>query len=161
MPDCLHVAEDQRRFQAALADARLTVLGREGHGRHLARRPRLVLTSRVETFEVQVEGGVPVAYWNPVAMAAAAAFARAAPEGGTLAIAGGARVMTALLSVTDRFDLAVAHECRIPGGRPCLEGADDLAGVEAAILGAGLRRTGTEWLAPGVELRVFERADGA
>ena len=155
MPPCLIVPEDQRRFQAALAGAALTILGREGHERHpRGARRRLVLTSRVAASVAEGEG---VLLWNPAGTPLGDVLARLAPEGGTAVIAGGTRVMTALLPATDAFELAVAHRCAIPGGRPCLEGADDVAAIEARLADAGLAPAGTGRLAEGVELRRFAR----
>ena len=155
MPPCLVVPEDQARFRAALEDAALTILGREGHERHpRGTRRRLVLTSRVAGAEQESES---VLFWNPGGAPLADALARLAPGGGTAVVAGGTGVMTALLPVTDAFDLAIAHDCVIPDGRPCLLGADDVAAVETRLGEAGLALAAVERLAEGVRLKRFER----
>lgn len=144
MPPCLLVPADQERFQAALAGAALTVLGREGHERHPSGRPRLVLTSRVET--LRRDGAAWL--WNPAAVGVGEALVRAAPDGGTVVVAGGGRTMALMLPHLHAFDLAVAEKCAIPDGRPCVEGADDLVTLEARIAGAGLRERSRDWLDP-------------
>lgn len=142
MPTCLLVPEDQRRFQAALDGAALTVLGREGHERHPSARRRLVLSTRVESMERDGTAWL----WNPVGMPHEEAIARAAPDGGTVVVAGGGRTMALMLPLLDAFDLAVAERCAIPGGRPCVEGAGTLDALLARIGAAGLEPTGREWL---------------
>ena len=154
MPPCLHVPEDQRRFRAALEGAALTVLGREGHERHPAgTRRRLVLTSRVAALEA--EGRATL--WNPDGAPLAEALRLSAPGGGEVVVAGGTRVMTALLPVTDRFDLVIARDCRIPDGRPCLVGTRSVAEIAARLERAGLARAETRPLAPGATLHVHLR----
>lgn len=159
MPDCLHVPEDQKRFRAALANADVTILGREGHERHPANgRSRLVLTTRVDTVELREEGGSTVVYWNPGGVSlqrALTPFGGDGPER-TAAIAGGTRVMTALLPVTDRFDLVVASDCAIPDGRPCLTGAPSIQAIEEQLQAAGLLARPPEPLGTAT-LRVWQR----
>ena len=170
MPPCLIVPEDQARFRAALEGAALTILGREGHERHpRGTRRRLVLTSRVGGLEAEGDGvllwnpaGAPLAGASPAGAPLAGAsladaLARLAPRGGTAVVAGGTGVMTTLLPVTDAFELAVAHGCAIPGGRPCLTGADDIAAIETRLRDAGLVLGDMTELVEGVELRRFER----
>ena len=138
MPPCLHVAEDQIRFRAALNAADVTILGRQGHERHPPEdRRRVVLTSRVAA----LEGGGAVVFWNPDGTSIDVALARLELKGPcrTAAIAGGTRVMTALLPATDRFDLVVAGDCSIPEGRACLTGAGGVAAIRRRIASAGLR----------------------
>ena len=155
MPPCLHVPEDQARFRAALNAADVTILGREGHERHPPEdRRRVVMTSRV----AGVQGGGALAFWNPAGATLAEALAtleRDGPER-VAAVAGGTRVMTALLPVTDRFDLAVAETCSIPRGRPCLVGAEGVEGIGAMLAQAGLSRAETSPLGAAT-LHVFRR----
>lgn len=155
MPLCLLVPADQRRFQAALAGAALTVLGREGHERHPSARPRLVLTSRVDALERDRAAWL----WNPAAVSVGEALTRAAPGGGTVVVAGGGRTMALILPHLDAFDLAVAETCAIPSGRPCVEGADDLPALEARVVEAGLVERSRDWLdmERRVSLRRYER----
>lgn len=143
MPPGLHVPEDQARFRAALAAADVTILGREGHERHPQEdRRRLVLTTRASGVEA-CRGGAAV-FWNPSTAPlerALAAFGLdgPGPDGSAreAVVAGGTRVMTALLPHTDRFDLAVA-DCSIAQGRPCLEGTASVEGIERRLREAGL-----------------------
>ena len=154
MPPCLRVEEDQKRFQAALGRAVLTILGREGHERHPPRgRRRLVLTSRVDALAPDGDAVL----WNPRGISLADALEAAAPEGGEVVNAGGTRAMTRLLPHTSRFELAIAHRCSIPGGRPCLEGATDVDAIIASLEEAGLALADETALAPGVTLRVHRR----
>lgn len=140
MPSCLHVEEDQRRFQAALSRATATIVGRMGHERHPAgRRRRLVLTSRANGIETRER----VTFWNPDMASFADALAVAAPEGGTVANAGGPRVMAALLPVTDAFDLVVATRCSIDGGLMCLPGEASIESVRRTLVQAGLHHLET------------------
>ena len=187
MPPCLIVAEDQRRFRAALEGAALTVLGREGHERHPpGTRRRLVLTTRVASLaregDAPTREGFAIArdattgrdaaadrntararavLWNPAGAGLAEALAAAAPGGGTVVVAGGTRVMTLLLPATDRFDLVVARNCSIPDGRPCLEGTRGMADLRAALVAAGLRAGAPEPLEPGVTLHPHLREPDA
>ena len=159
MPPCLIVPADQRRFQGELSAAALTVLGREGHERHPVARPRLVLTSRVAALERDGTAWL----WNPAGASLADALARGAPEGGTVVVAGGGRTMALMLPRLDALDLAVAETCAIPGGRPCVEGAESLHALRERIAGAGLVGTDMPWLdeARRVRLWRYERAQSA
>ena len=159
MPPDLIVEPDQRRFQAALDAAALTVLGREGHELHPPKgRRRLVMTSRVEGIERE---GEAVTFWNPAGATLMDALRAASPGGGVVAVAGGTRVMTALLPALDRFELVVAPECRLPDGRPCFEGASSLGEIEARIEDAGLAWAATIQIDDHAYLRLFERPAGA
>ena len=142
MPPGLHVPADQRRFQDALSAAALAVLGREGHERHPSARSRLVLTSRVDALERDGAAW----RWNPAGASLADALRRAAPDGGTVVVAGGGRTMALMLPHLDAFDLAIAGDCSIPDGRPCVAGAASLDALTAAIERAGLAPAGAEWL---------------
>ena len=154
MPPCLNVLEDQARFRAALQAATVTIVGREGHERHPpGERSRLVLTSRVRGIE---RDGDRVIHWNPEEAALSDALLPFSERGGTAVIAGGTRVMTALLSITDRFDLAVASECSIPDGRPCLEGTTSVEEIERKLGSTGLARRSTSPLGAAT-LHVWER----
>ena len=158
MPPGLIVPADQRRFQTALSSAALTVLGREGHERHPSDRPRLVLTSRVSSL---VRDGAAW-LWNPAGADLANALTSAAPEGGTVVVAGGGRTMALMLPHLDAFDLAVAETCSLPDGRPCVVGATTLDALADRIEAAGLRRTATAWLdrERGVRLYRYARRAG-
>ena len=154
MPDCLHVPEDQARFRAALASADVTIVGREGHERHPAgERRRVVLTSRIDGI---ARDGASVIWWNPERASLADALLALELPNGTAVIAGGTRVMTALLPITDRFDLVVAEGCTMADGRPCLVGAGSVEGVEAELGRAGLTRQSVEPLGTAI-LQVWQR----
>ena len=160
MPPCLHVAEDQARFRTALAAADVTILGREGHERHPAQgRARLVLTSSVEAVAFDADDD-KIARWNPVGATLAdalAAFGEGNERKRTAVIAGGTRVMTELLPVTDRFDLVVAPDCRIVGGRACLVGTRSVPEIEDRLRSAGLARTRVASLGP-ARLMIWNRS---
>ena len=158
MPPCLVVPEDQRRFQAALSAAVLTILGREGHERHRSERTRLVLTSRVGGLERNGTAWL----WNPAETPLRVALRAAAPEGGSVVVAGGGRTMALMLPHLDAFDLAVAEQCSIADGRPCVTGAATLDSLVGRVGASGLRPAGREWLdrARLVSLWRFRRAAG-
>src|SRR5258708_25250176 len=90
MPPALYNDADWALFQAALARAAVTVLGRLGHEQNANRlgRNRLVVSSSVGDIERRATG----IWWNPATATAEAALAAAAPAGGLVAVVGGRRV---------------------------------------------------------------------
>ena len=159
MPEGLVNPFDQARFQGMLDRACLAVLGSEGHHRHPQRsgRRRLVVTSQVDGLE---RDGDAVWRWNPDGATHFEALADAAPNGGTVAVTGGARVFEHFLKIgLDRFDLAVSHRCEIPDGRPCLPDVPDIEGLTQRLEAARLGLETIEWLDPAtrVELRRYRK----
>jgi len=116
-PPALRNEADWIRFQAALDRAAVTVLGRLGHeaNPNFKRRNRLVLSSGAKGIERRADAW----WWNPAEAPLAEALARAAPEGGIVAVPGGRRVFDLFLAVGyDEFHLARAERVRLPHGVP-------------------------------------------
>ena len=156
MPPCLIVPSDQKRFQAALSRAALTIVGRKGHEAHSANgRRRLVLTSQVSG----LSGNENMTFWNPEGAPVEDALSLAAPNGGTVANAGGQRVMSLCLPWTDRFDLVVAEQCMIANGIACLPGTRSVTDILLRLREAGFAETTTVWIdaANGLRLHSFQR----
>jgi hypothetical protein len=116
-PPALRNEADWRRFQAALDQAAVTVLGRLGHDANpnLKRRNRLVLSSSASGVERRPDA----LWWNPATASVDEALAAAAPDGGIVAVPGGRRVFDLFLDIGyDAFDLARVRGLVIPGGVP-------------------------------------------
>lgn len=156
-PPTLRNEADWVRFQAALDRAAVTVLGRLGHeaNPNSKRRNRLVLSSGARRIERRADAW----WWNPAEAPLAEALARAAPEGGIVAVPGGRRVFDLFLAVGyDEFHLARAERVRLPGGVPIFTAV--LSGRTAdEILAEGLTAGPAEPIdrQAGVSLTVWRR----
>lgn len=116
-PPSLNNPADWARFQAALDDAVLVVLGRLSHAANpnRRRRPRLVVSSA----SAGVERRPDAWWWNPESASLAAALAAAAPGGGTVAVPGGHLVFDLFLGLGfDAFHLSRATQVVLPDGIP-------------------------------------------
>ena len=112
---------DWRRFQQALDEAAVTVLGRLGHeaNPNVKGRNRLVLSSSAQGVERRADAW----WWNPADAPLEAALRQAAPAGGIVAVPGGRRVFDLFLELGfDEFHLARARSVRIPDGIPVFSG---------------------------------------
>ncbi|HEV7278075.1 MAG TPA: dihydrofolate reductase [Devosiaceae bacterium] len=119
MPPELRSEADWQRFQAALDQSLLVVLGRVGHRRHPnPGRRRLVLTRSVE--RLFAPAGEPlVTLWNPGGTDIGAVLIELQVTEGNIAVAGGTGTFEHFLPYYDAFVLAEAHRSVLPGGRPC------------------------------------------
>lgn len=145
MPKALRHPADWRRFQHALDEATLVVLGRRSHeaSPNLRHRRRLIVSSTVAGLELRTDGW----WWNPAGAALALALRSAAPEGGVVAIPGGRRVFDFFLAIGfDAFDLARAGGLRLPSGIPIFSACAQGRSAEELLFGGGLQRQSTEVL---------------
>ncbi|MCT8970981.1 hypothetical protein [Microbaculum marinisediminis] len=146
-PPALRNEADWRRFQAALNEATVTVLGRLGHeaNPNYARRRRLVLTRRIQTLEI----GEGCWWWNPAGMPLAEALHEVAPGGGTIAVPGGQPVFDFFLAVGyDAFDLARAEDVVLGEGTTVFSGLEPGRTANDVLRDAGLVADPAEVLDP-------------
>ena len=151
-PESLRNDADWARFQAALDEAAVTVLGRLGHETHpnLKRRNRLVLSRSARGIERRADAW----WWNPADTSVDEALAAAAPGGGIAAVPGGRQVFDMFLDIGfDAFHLVRAADVRIPGGVPVFSTATEERGADAILAAHGLVPAPTEELDPAA--RVF------
>ena len=144
-PAQLRNEADWLRFQQALDQAAVTVLGRLGHEANLnARgRNRLVLSSSAHDVERRADAW----WWNPADVPLEAALQQAAPAGGIVAVPGGRRVFDLFLALGfDEFHLACAQSVHVPGGIPVFSEVADGRPAEAALAARGLVADATELL---------------
>lgn len=162
VPPALRNEADWARFQAALDRATVTVLGRLGHeaNPNVKGRNRLVLSSTAKG----VERRAGTWWWNPAGASLDEALAKAAPEGGIVAVPGGRRVFDLVLALGfDEFHLARAERVRIPGGIPIFSGVLEGRTAEEILAAQGLTPSPRETLDPaaGVTLVVWHVASGS
>ncbi|MCP8939375.1 hypothetical protein NK718_12690 [Alsobacter sp. SYSU M60028] len=158
MPASLRNDADWRRFQAELDKASLVVLGRLGHEAHAntKQRPRMVVSSRSSGLERRSDAW----WWNPARLSWADALARAAPQGGIIAVPGGQGVFDLFLELGyDAFHLTRAHGVTIPNGRTLFSGLSANRTAEAVLAGRGLLPGPAETIDPAgpVTLTVWRR----
>lgn len=156
MPLALKNDADWRRFQAALNDAALVVVGRLGHEAHPnPGRKRLVVTSRVAWLERDPADDNAM-LWNPVGIGLTRVLAGLGLTEGTIAVTGGTRVFDLFLPLFTQFDLVEVTGVTIPDGVPCFTD-----GPPAAMLArAGMVAGTPEALDAGVDLTVWSRPQG-
>lgn len=145
MPKRLSHPSDQIRFQAALEDAALIVLGRRSHEAVPNRqgRNRLVMSRGVDELSNRHDGW----WWNPNGVPLKEVLRQAAPGGGTVAIVGGREVFDYFLDVGfDAFHLSKNAGVSLPGGTPVFSECDDGISVSSVLEGAGLSPGKTEFL---------------
>ncbi len=144
-PPALRNEADWRRFQQALDEAAVTVLGRLGHvaNPNTKGRNRLVLSSSVAGVERRADAW----WWNPAGAPLAAALSEAAPAGGIAAVPGGRRVFDLFLDLGfDEFHLARAESVRVPGGIPVFSAISAASPAEVLLAAHGLVAGETEVL---------------
>ena len=156
-PDTLRNDADWARFQAAVDDAVLTVLGRRGHEAHPNRkgRNRLVLSSTADGIERRDDGW----WWNPADVPFPYALSAAAPEAGIVCVPGGRLVFDLFLSIGfDAFHLARARRVMIPDGIPVFSGVGQGRSATKILSERGLVGGPTERLddTEGVTLTVWK-----
>jgi hypothetical protein len=125
---------DWLRFQRALDEAAVVVLGRLSHeaNPNVRRRNRLIVSSSSPGIERRGDGW----WWNPKALPLVDALAGAAPNGGVVAVPGGRLIFDLFRSFGfDAFHLARCEKVLLPGGVPLFSAVG--AGVTAAAVLAG------------------------
>lgn len=137
MPAKLRNDADWHRFQAALDETVLVVVGREGHRRHgNPGRRRLVFTGSVPDIAPDPEDSRATLY-NPAGASIAEVLVYLDIISGTVAVTGGTRVFEAFLPLYGSFDLAEANTVTLPTGRPCFpEGHPRLVLAQAGLVPA-------------------------
>lgn len=136
-PAELHHPADWERFQEALDQAALIVMGRLSHeaSPNSKRRPRLVLSRQVDGLERRDDAW----WWNPDGATVEEALAAAAPDGGEIAIVGGREVFDLFLAIGfDAFRLSRLPTVLLPGGVPLFRAYDEGMSPEASLDAAGL-----------------------
>lgn len=150
---------DWRRFQAALDEAAVVLLGRLSHeaNPNTAGRNRLVVSSRANGVERRADGW----WWNPANARLAVALKSAAPEGGIVAVPGGHLIFDMLLAGPpgfDAFHLARATRVSIPGGVPVFSAIAEGQRAEDILAAHGLFPGALETIDPaGITLTVWRR----
>lgn len=142
-PPELRNEADWQRFQTALDEAAVTMLGRLGHeaNPNVKGRNRLVLSSSARGVEHRADGW----WWNPAESSLADALQSTAPGGGIVAVPGGRRVFDLVLRLGfDEFHLARAGSIRIAGGIPVFSAVAEGAPAEAVLAAHGLAADDTE-----------------
>jgi len=157
-PPSLRNEADWRRFQAALDQAVVTVLGRLGHeaNPNAKGRNRLVLSSSARGLERHAGAW----WWNPADVTLAEALLRASPAGGIVAVPGGMRVFDWFLAAGyDAFHLARAGRVKLPDGIPVFTAVRDGSSADRVLAAHGLRPEDTAMLDAdaGVSLTVWRR----
>lgn len=157
-PAALDHPADWARFQAALDEAVLIVLGRRSHEASPDRhgRKRLVVSRSVEALERRADGW----WWNPAGAGLEDALHAVAPDGGLVAIPGGRGAFDYFLdSGFDAFHLTRSALIALPGGVPVFSACEDGTRAEAVLQGAGMRPAEYEALdaAAGVSVTVWRR----
>ncbi|MHA1559394.1 MAG: hypothetical protein ACTSWI_01820 [Alphaproteobacteria bacterium] len=145
MPKSLNHPLDQARFQTALDEAALIVLGRRSHEAVPNRRARnrLVMSRSVEAIVQRVDGW----WWNPMGATLEYVLRLAAPSGGTVAIPGGRGAFDYFLAVGfDAFHLSTNARVRLPGGAAIFSECNSNKSADMVLRGAGLSPSNTEWL---------------
>lgn len=149
---------DWLRFQSALDEAAVVVLGRLSHeaNPNTRRRNRLVVSSSSAGIEQRSDAW----WWNPDKVPVADALGIAAPGGGAAAVPGGRLIFDLFRTFGfDTFHLARCAGVRLPDGVPLFSAVG--AGLTAAaVLSAdGLLEGPVEMLDPaaGVSLVVWRR----
>lgn len=158
-PASLSNEADWLRFQAALDESTVVVLGRLSHeaNPNTARRNRLVVSTAASGVERRSDGW----WWNPAEAPLPVALKSAAPDGGIVAVPGGHLIFDLFLKIGfDAFHLARATQVRIPGGVPLFSAIEPGRHAEDVLAGAGLAAGPVETLdeAAGVTLVIWRRA---
>ena len=157
-PASLSNENDWLRFQAALDESAVVVLGRLSHeaNPNTARRNRLIVSTTAKGVERRNDGW----WWNPAEAPLAVALKSAAPDGGIVAVPGGHLIFDLFLKIGfDAFHLARASRVRIPDGVPLFSAIEPGRNAGDVLAGAGLAAGTVETLdeAAGVTLVIWRR----
>ena len=157
-PPALNNAADWARFQAALDQSALVVLGRISHEANPNRRdrPRLVISSSAAGIEKRADAW----WWNPARASLADAFRTAAPKGGLVAVPGGRLVFDLFLAIGfDAFHLSRSADTWLPDGVPIFTDVANGRTADQVLARHGMVPDPAEPLdrAAGVTLTVWRR----
>lgn len=134
MPPGLRNDADWHRFQAALDQSVLVVLGRIGHQRHPnPGRRRLVLSRSVSRLASLPQDPL-VHLWNPAGATIGDALRELGVTGGRVAVTGGTGTFDHFVDCYDEFVLAEVHGTVLPAGRPCFSAGHPRVVLAAAGL---------------------------
>jgi hypothetical protein len=128
---------DWMRFQRALDEAAVVVVGRLSHeaNPNARRRNRLVASSSAAGCERRSDAW----WWNPARTPLAEALAIAAPGGGIVAVPGGRLIFDLFRTIGfDAFHLARCEDVRIPGGVPLFSDVTADRSADAVLAADGL-----------------------
>jgi hypothetical protein len=158
MPDSLKNEADWAYFQAELALADMTLLGRASHEAtpNLKRRRRVVVSRSARGLEARADAF----WWNPLDMDWPQAAAILAPEGGRIAVPGGQVPFDLCLAEGfTAFHLSRASRALLPGGRGVFSACETGETAESLLAQAGLRPDPTQTIdeAEAVTLTVWRR----
>jgi dihydrofolate reductase len=144
IPPALIVKADQDFFMRGL-DAAAALI----HGRNSAEQPtsptrrRLIATRRIEAL-APIPGPPDALHWNPQGVSVEEALRRLGVASGEIAIIGGTDIFELFLPRYDVFQLTLAKQAKLPGGRPVFPGVPERA-PEVLLAQAGLL-PGQPWL---------------
>jgi hypothetical protein len=134
MPPELRNDADWQRFQSALDQCALVVLGRIGHLRHPnPGRRRLVLTRAIPRLASAPQDPL-VHFWNPAGADIGEVLPELGVASGTIAVTGGTGTFDHFVSRYDEFILAEVHGSVLPEGRPCFSAGHPRVVLAAAGL---------------------------
>ena len=159
-PASLRNEADWQRFQTALDEAAVTVLGRLGHqaNPNVGGRNRLVLSSSVKGVERRADTW----WWNPADTPLEDALRLAGPAGGIVAVPGGRQVFDLFLGAGfDEFHLARAASVRIPDGIPIFSKIAEGLSAEVLLAAHGLVGDDTEVLDSAADVTLTRWRRGA
>lgn len=155
MPEELCHPVDQARFQTALDEAAMVVLGRRSHEAVPNRRGRnrLVMSRSVNGLMNRREAW----WWNPIDVPLEDVLRQTSPGGGTVAIPGGREVFDYFLAVGfDAFHLSTNAGVSLPGGTAIFSDCDHGISAGGVLRGAGLQPHDRRWLDMEEEVTVTE-----
>jgi hypothetical protein len=160
MPASLKNDADWTYFQAELALADWTLLGRASHEAtpNLKRRRRVVVSRGARGLEERADAF----WWNPLDLPWARAAAILAPDGARVAVPGGQVPFDLFLAEGfTAFHLSRATRALLPGGRGVFSACERGASAQALLAAAGLKPEPTRTIDAGdaVTLTVWRRPD--
>lgn len=158
VPPALRNDADWERFQAALDQASVTILGRLSHesNPNFRKRKRIVISSASNGVEKRADAW----WWNPAGATLADALSAAAPEGGVVAVPGGRAIFDLFLATGyDEFHLARATRARLGSGTLIFTECATGISADDVLLRHGLAAGPVEKLDPaaGVTFTLFAR----
>ncbi len=157
-PEALRNDADFAYFQAALDQARLTLLGRASHeaAPNFRGRLRMVVTRSVPALAWRDDAW----WWNPASLPLAEALETVIPGGGDVAVPGGRDIFDLIgPGGFDTVHLARATRVRLGAGRGMFSPCESGTPADQLLRAAGLVARESVWLDPaaGVSLTLWQR----